>query len=402
MYQYKAYTLDKQIVEGTIDAPSEDLAEERLLEAGYRHILTLKKTTLPLSLERLLPGLYGVKKSDIIDFFSQLATLIDARVPFVQALWILAEQANRPALKVIINKLGQQVSSGISFSQALAQYPKLVSGHYCQVISVSEKSGDLTRGLRMVAGYMEKELNTTGNIRRMLSYPAFLGFMSLIVIMIIAIVAMPSLIKLFTALRVELPLVTRILIATANFFTDYKYYLLAGLVILVFIIMALKDIPGIKGLFDKLSLKLPVMGNIVIMRNICRFCRGSAMLIEAGLTLPQSFNAIIGIIDNGIIKQVLTEIRQEIIKGKGLSRQMGKSSLFPRLLVDVVSIGEKTGTLESSFSTMADYYEKRLDMKVRKLLGMIEPASIIIVGLIISFIGVAIIMPLYSIYQTVQ
>src|SRR4030042_5813143 len=170
MYQYKAYTLDKQIVEGTIDAPSDDLAEERLLEAGYRHILTLKKTTLPLSLERLLPGLYGVKKSDIIDFFSQLATLIDARVPFVQALWILADQANRPALKVIINKLGQQVSSGISFLQALAQYPKLVSGHYCQVISVSEKSGDLTRGLRMVAGYMEKELNTTGNIRRMLSY----------------------------------------------------------------------------------------------------------------------------------------------------------------------------------------------------------------------------------------
>ena len=137
------------------------------------------------------------------------------------------------------------------------------------------------------------------------------------------------------------------------------------------------------------------------MRNICRFCRSSAMLIEAGLTLPQALNAIIGTIDNSVIKNALREIRQEIIKGKGLSQPMQKAGLYPRLLVDVVAIGEKSGSLQSSFSTMADYYEKRLDQRVQKLLSIIEPASIVIVGLIISFIGIAIITPLYSIYQNV-
>ena len=163
--------------------------------------------------------------------------------------------------------------------------------------------------------------------------------------------------------------------------------------------MLLKRQAGVKKFMDAVSLKLPVIGKIVIMRNVCRFCRSSAMLIEAGLTLPQALNAIIGTIDSNIIRKTLTEIRQEIIKGKGLAQPMQRAGFFPRLLIDVVAIGEKTGTLQSSFSTMADYYEKRLDMRVQRLLGMIEPASIIIVGLIISFIGIAIITPLYSIYQ---
>jgi type IV pilus assembly protein PilC len=402
MYQYRVYTLDKQIVEGVIDAPNEGMAEERLFQAGYHHILTLKKTLPAFSIGRLFPRFSSVKKSDIIDFFNQLATLIDSRMPFVQALWLLAEQAPRAALREVIYKLGQEVSGGAAFSQALTQYPKLVSSHYCQVIQVSEKSGDLTRGLRLVAGYMEKETSTSGRVRRMLSYPAFLGFMAFIVIMIVATVAVPSLIKLFNSLGVNLPLATRVLIAAAGFITDYKYYIFAGIIALVIIGMLLKRYSGFKQLMDSVTLKLPIIGKIVIMRNICRFCRSSAMLIEAGLTLPQTLSAIIGIIDSGVIKRALMEIRQDVIKGKGLSQPMAKTGLFPRLLVDVISIGEKTGTLQSSFATMADYYEKRLDMRVQRLLAMVEPASIIFVGFIIALIGIAIITPLYSIYQNMH
>jgi type IV pilus assembly protein PilC len=320
-------------------------------------------------------------------------------MPFIQALWILAEQAPKAALRDVIYKLGQGVSGGAPFSLALAQYPKLISSHYCQVIKVSEKSGNLTRGLRLVAGYMETETSMSGHIKRMLTYPAFLGLMAMVSIMIVATVAVPSLKQLFNSLGVDLPLVTRILIASAGFITAYKFHILVGVISVVVICVLLKRQPGAKRFLDAAALKIPVIGKIVIMRNICRFCRTSAMLIEAGLTLPQALNTIIGTVDNDIIKQALKEIRQEIVKGKGLSQPMQKAGLFPRLLVDVVAIGEKTGSLQYSFSTMADYYEKRLDQRVQKLLSMIEPASIIIVGLIISFIGIAIITPLYSIYQ---
>lgn len=400
MYQYKAYTLDKQIIEGSIDASSEDLAEERLHQAGYDHILTLKKASPSLSLERLVPQLFTIQKVDVVDFFGQLATLIDARVPFVQALWILSEQSKRMALKTMINKIGKQVASGVPFSQALAHYPKLVSSQYCQVISVSEKSGDLPRGLRLVSGYMEKELSVAANVKRTLSYPAFLGFMSVIVIVMVAIVAMPSLVKLFESLQVNLPPLTRGFIAIANIIIDYKFHIIAGLIAFGFFVVWLWKVPAVKRFIDRASLKTPVIKSITITRNLCRFCRTSSMLVEAGLTLPQSLQAVIGIIDNTVIKQAVTAIRQDIIKGKSLSREMSQSVFFPRLLVDVVAIGEKTGTLQSSFTSMADYYEKQLDVKVKKLLGLVEPASILIVGLIIAFIGIAIMQPMYSIYQS--
>jgi type IV pilus assembly protein PilC len=402
MYQYKAYTNDKQVVEGIIDASSEDMAEERLLAAGYPQILTLKKTLPPFSFGRIFSRFQSVKKSDIIDFFNQLATLIDSRMPFIQSLELLAEQAPKAGLRDIINKLGQDVAGGTPFSEALSQYPRLMASHYCQVIKVSEKSGDLPRGLRMVAGYMEKETTITSHLRRMLSYPAFLGFMAVIVIIIIATVAVPSLVKLFTSLGVDLPLVTRMLIAAAGFITTYKFHILAGLIAIVVAVILLKKQPGVKRFIDSSTLKLPVIWGIVILRNICRFCRNSALLIEAGLTLPQALNTIIGTIDSDVIKQILAEIRQEIIKGKTLSQPMAQAGIFPRLLVDMVAIGEKSGTLQASFATMADYYEKRLDMRVQRLLGMIEPASIIIVGLVIAFIGIAIITPLYSIYRTMH
>ena len=401
MYQYKAYTLDKQIIEGTIDASSEGLAEQRLREAGYEHILALKKASSPLSFEKLFPQLHPVQKSDIVDFFSQLATLIDARVPFVQALLILSEQTNRVIFRNMMNHIGRQVASGVPFSRAISGYPKLISSQYCQVLSVSEQSGDLPRGLRLVSGYMEKELNIAGTVKRTLSYPAFLGFMSLIIIVLVAIVAMPSLVKMFEALQVDLPAITRVFIAVANVIINDKVQILLGMVAFVAFLMMLWKTPAVRALCDKLLLKIPVVKQVIVLRNLCRFCRTSSMLVEAGMTLPQCLNAVTGILDNAVIRRHLTDVRQEIIKGRLLSKELARSPFFPRLLTDVIAIGEKTGTIQASFTSMADYYEKRLDLKMKKLLGLVEPVSILIVGLIIAFIGIAIMQPMYSIYQNI-
>jgi type IV pilus assembly protein PilC len=402
MYQYIAYTKDRQIIEGVIDAATEDIAEERLLAAGYHQVLTLTQKAPLLSFKAVFAKFRSVQKTDVAEFFSQLATLIDSHMPFVQALNIMAEQAGKTAMRDMINTLGKDIASGIPFSQALERYPKLISNNYTQVIRVGEQSGDLIHGLRLVAGYMEKETATTNNVKRMLAYPAFLGIMGIVVLLIVATVAVPSLLKLFTSLGVELPTATRILVGVAKIITLYKFHIAAGIILVVVAVVLLKRHPAVKKFIDSISLKIPIIGSIVIMRNICRFCRSSALLIEAGLTLPQALNAIIGTIDSNVIRQILMEIRQETIKGKGLSQPMSRIKIFPRLMVDMVAVGEKTGTLQTSFATMADYYEKRLDQKVQKLMSMIEPASIIIVGLVIAFIGVAIITPMYSMYKNLH
>jgi type IV pilus assembly protein PilC len=402
MYQYQAYTPDKKIVEGTIDASSEDMAEACLHKAGYNRILTLKKTRPFLGLGQLRQWSSRVNKTDIIDLFQQLATLVDSRMPVTQALWLLAGQSPRATLKELVNRLGRELSGGASFSQALSWYPRLVPAHYREVIKVSERSGDLPLGLRLVAGYMEKELSLSKNLTRTLSYPAFLLAMASVVIAVIATVALPSLTRLFDSLGASLPLATRMLIAASGFISHDKFYLVGGLAWLAMLIVLYVKNPTGKRLLDSISLKLPVVGHIVILRNICRLCRNTAMLLEAGLTLPQTLNSVLGVIDNGIIKDSLNDIRQDLVKGKGLAQPMSGNRLYPRLLVDMVQIGEKTDTLQSSFTTMADFYEKKLDQRVQKLLAMVEPASIFIVGLIIALIGLAIVTPIYSIYQTLN
>jgi type IV pilus assembly protein PilC len=400
MYQYKAYTLDKKIVEGTIDASNEDLAEEYLFKAGYHHVLTLKKTRSSFNPERVFPWLHSVNKTDIIELFQQLATLVESRMPVVQALWLLGEQAPRTALKDVINKLGRELTGGASFSQTLSSYTKLVPPHYQEVIRVSEQTGNIPAGLRLVAGYMEKEMATSKYLTRTLSYPAFLATMATIVIAVIATVALPSLTNLFDSLGATLPLTTRILVAVSSFLTNYSLYLAAGLASLAMLIVWYVKSPSGKQLLDKMSLRLPVIGPVIILRNVCRFCRNTAMLLEAGLTVPQSINSVLGVIDNWVIKMALTDVRQDLIKGKSLSQPMSGNRLFPKLLVDMVHIGEKTDTLQSSFSTMADFYGKKLDQTIQRMLAMVEPISIFIVGFIIAFIGLAIITPIYSIYRT--
>jgi type IV pilus assembly protein PilC len=402
MYQYKAYTPDKKIVEGTIDASSEDVAEAYLRKAGYQHILTLQKTQSPFSLKRTVQSFNSVKKSDIVDLFQQLATLTESRMPVNQALWLLSEQSPSESLKDFINKLGRELSGGASFSQALSYYPELIMAHYREVIKVSEQTGNLPLGLRLVAGYMEKEMSTSKHLTRTLSYPAFLIIMATVVISVIATVALPSLTNLFSSLGATLPLPTKILMAISGFLSDYKFYLAAALAGLVIFFVWYPKSPSGKRLMSRISLKLPVIGQVVVLRNICRFCRNTAMLLEAGLTLPQSMNSVIGVIDNDVIKLALADVRQDLIKGKGLSQPMSAYRIFPKLLVDMVHIGEKTDTLQASFGTMADFYEKRLDQRVQRLLAMVEPISIIFVGLIISLIGLAIITPIYSIYQTLH
>jgi type IV pilus assembly protein PilC len=399
MYQYKAYTLDKKIIEGTIDASSDDVAEEYLRQAGYHHILTLKKARHSFNLDQAFPLLHRVNRTDIIELLQQLATLVESRMPVVQALWLLAEQAPQAAMKDVINKLGKELTGGASFSNALSAFPQFIPAHYCEVIRVSEQSGNIPRGLRLVAGYMEKETAMSKNLTRTLAYPAFLATMATIVIVIIATVALPSLSNLFNSFGATLPLATRLLMAISRFLTHYALYLAAGLAGLAIVVTwYIKSASG-KQFMDKISLKLPVIGPVVLLRNICRFCRNTAMLLEAGLTVPQSLNSVLGVIDNYVIKLALTDVRQDLIKGKGLSQPMARTVLFPRLLVDMVHIGEKTDTLQSSFATMADFYEKKLDQKIQRLLAMVEPISIFIVGLIIAFIGLAIITPIYSIYR---
>ena len=398
-YQFKAYTLDKRIVQGTIDAASEIMAEEALYRAGYNRVLSLKETRPGLSLERLIPTFFGVKAQDVIDLSRQLATLIESGVTILTALQLLEEQAFRAAFRKVIAGLIAELRGGSSLSQALSKYPQVFSYTYCQVVKASEQAGNLEVGLRQIAGYMEKQAATKKKIRSALAYPIMVLLMAIGVFALLITVALPPLVGLFTALGTELPWTTRLLIAISGFLINYKFYLLVGVSIVVVSIIGYLRLPAGKLTMDRLMLKLPLIGPINIQRNVGHFCRTASMLLKAGLLLPQTMNIVIQTVGNRIIRQVLREVREKLVQGQGLSQPMATIDLFPRLLVEMVSVGEKTGNLDSTLATLGDYYEQRVDQRVNSLISMIGPALTVGVGLVVAFIALSMITPLYSILE---
>lgn len=401
-YKYTAYTTDKRVVQGTIEVTSESLAEGALYRAGYQHIISLKEVPHGLSLESQIPTLFGVKTQEVIEFSGQLATLIESGITIHNSLQLLEGQTTKKSLKKTIYGLIEEIQGGNSLSQALSNYPLVFSNTYCQVIKASEQAGNLEIGLRQAAGYMEKQSVANQKIKRAMLYPAFVMLMAAGISILLITVALPPLVALFNSLGAELPLLTTLLINITSFFLDRIYYVIAGILIIIMLIISLLKLPSVKLLKDSIILKMPVIGNISIERSVQLFCQTASMLLKAGLRLPTIMEIAIQTNRNRVIRQALSNVRDRLVQGEGLSQPLGEIKMFPPLLVEMVIVGEKTGTMDNTLATLADFYEKKVDRRIDALISMIEPALTAVIGVVVIFIALSMITPLYSILKSMH
>ncbi len=395
-YQYRVYTVNKRIVEGTIDATSDKIAEEALYRAGYHRVLTLSEVRPRLSLERLMPTFFGVRAQDVIDFSRQLATLIESGIAVLTALQLLEGQTPRAALRKVIAGLVEELLEGRPISLALSKYPQIFPYTYCQVIRASEHAGNIEVGLRQVADYMAKRAATTKKMGRTIAYPAMVSLMAIGVFVLMVTVALPPMVKLFSSLGAELPPTTRLVIAMSGFLTRYKLHLLGGLFTLVALGVGYIRLPTGRLVMERLLLRLPVIGSLNVERNMCHFCQLTSMMLKAGLPLPQIMNIVIQTVSNRIVREELTGVQERLVQGQSFSQSMAANSLFPQLLVEMTVVGEKTGNLDSALATLAGFYEQRVDQRIDTLLSMIEPVLMLCIGLVVGFIAISMITPLYS------
>ncbi len=401
-YWYSAYTIDKRVVQGTIAATSERMAEDALYRAGYHRVLKLREVSSGLNLRRLLPSLFGVKNQDVIDFSYQLSALLEAGIPILTSLQLLEEQASTSALKKVITGLARELQEGNPLSQALAGYPQVFSSTFCQMIKASEASGNLEVALKRMAVYMETESAAKKRVGRALIYPAVVLLMAFGVFILLTTVVLPSLARIFTSLGVQLPWTTRFLLVAGNFSNDYKLYIIVALAALIILVFSYTRLPAGKLTLDRLILKIPIISNISIQRNMGRFCQITSMLLKAGLPMPQILNIASKTVGNMIIRQALSEVGSKLVQGQSLSQSMAKTPVFPHLLVEMAIVGETTGTLDTTLATMADNYERRVEQMTHSLISMIEPALIVVVGIVVAFMAVSMITPLYSILKTLH
>ena len=401
-YKYQAYTSEKKIVQGTIEVASESLAEGALYRAGYQRILSLQEISPGLSLEKLLPSLFGVKTQEVIDFSTQLSTLVESGISLVTSLELLGGQNAKKSLKKIIAGMVEEIQGGSSLSQALSHYPKTFTNTYCQMIKASEQAGHMEIGLKQSAIYLEKQAAVNQKIKHAMLYPGFVLLMAIGVSILLITVALPPLVGLFKSLGAELPWMTKLLIGVASFFLDRGLYVLGGVLILIMLIIVLMRLPSVKIARDQFMLKIPVIGTIITERSMQYFCQTTAMLLQAGLRLPTIMDIIIQTNRNRIIRQALSRVRDGLVQGEGLSQPMTENELFPPLLVEMVVVGEKSGAMDTTLVTLADFYEKKVSRRIDMLIAMIEPVLTVIVGLVVIFIALSMITPLYSILRSMH
>jgi type IV pilus assembly protein PilC len=396
-YRYQAYTFDRKIVEGTVEAPSENAAEDALYHAGYNHILSLKELPQRTTLKSQIPFLFGVKTPDLIDFARQLATLIESGIPLLTALRALEGNVSKTTLSDIISGLLEELQGGSSFSEAMARYPDTFPLYFVQVIKASEQTGNLETGLKQVADSLEKQVQAKKKMRHAMTYPSVIVVMAIGVIALLVTVVLPPLIGLFNSLDAELPITTKILLGFTGFFIDYKLIILVVVLVVVAATIIYLRLPSGRLAKDRFMLKAPMIGPITVQHSMFYFCQTTSMMLQAGLQLPQIMEIVNNTIGNQIVRDSFVTVREKLIQGQGLSHPMSQDSLFPDLMTKMIVVGETTGTIDSTLATLADYYEQRVDQKVNALIGMIEPTLTVLIGIMIAFLATSIVMPMYSI-----
>ena len=396
-FKYTAYTPQQKITSGVLEAADKDLAIRTLEHAGY-NFLSLKSFR-KYRIEDILPSLFSVKKTDIILFSRQLAMLLNKGIKFLAALELSKDQIHNRILKKRIRAVLDDVEGGSTFSDALAKHSDVFPVTYYSMIKVGEKAGKLEDVLREEAEHLEQEEVARKKIRSAFVYPGVIFLMGIGTVIILLTTVLPSMMDLFTQFGAELPFPTRITVSLAEFFDTYAIYVIGGILVITLSIIIFSRTNSGRYFLERFLLCLPVVGRIISLRNLEQFSRISSILLSAGLPVPEVIDIAQQGVQSETVRRELAKVPENLIQGQGLSGSMKNSNMFPSMLIQMVITGEETNTLESSFQALADHYAYEFNQSLGTFTSLLEPVLILIIGLIIGFIAISAMMPIYSIYD---
>jgi len=394
-YAYIAYTEDRRLVRGKISAANEQVASEALSKVGYRLVSLKPVVSFLPSLRKYLPA--RVKAQDMVLFSRQLALLTDSGVGIIQSLELLAEQTTNQRLRQVLNDVVVDLRGGSSLSAAFAKHPRVFSQLYSRMVAVGEQTGELSIILRSMADYAEREAAAMAKLKSALTYPAIVLVLAIVVVYILVKVALPPLMNIFQSFGTQLPLPTRIMLAVVNFANAYGLYLLLAVVVLAALTFLYTRTAAGRYQFDKLMLRLPIIGRLILLTELSRVCRTLSLLFRSGLPLPEITTLTRRVSGNRVVATALADVEQDMIKGEGLSTPMSKHPVFLPLMVAMTRVGEEVGNLDQTLMTVAQNYEVEAEDRMRTALGLIEPAMIILLGGMVGFFAVSLIMSLYGV-----
>jgi type IV pilus assembly protein PilC len=389
------------LVRGKLSATNEEAATSLLNYGGYQ-VVSLKLVTPFFNAEKLLARFSRIKPREIIMFSRQLALLLESGTDIVTSLELLQSQVTNRTLKRMLGEVASDIRGGSSLSAALSKHPRAFPELYHRTIAAGEQAGNLEIVLRQMADYVERGALTEKKIKNALMYPLILAIVAVGVVAVIVTFVLPTFTSLYAAFGAKLPAPTRILIGASDWLVNYGLYLLLGVVAVAVVGYIYIRTPAGKYQWDKLMLSLPVVGRINQLSELSRCCRTVALLFRVGLPLPEVMNLAVHGANNKVVAKDLSEVQQELIRGEGLSKPMSRRKTFLPLMVQMVGVGEETGNLDNTLATVAQSYEIEADDRTSSAVGLLQPAMVVIIAVVVGFIAVSLVSAMYSIYGQVS
>jgi type IV pilus assembly protein PilC len=338
-----------------------------------------------------------ITSKDIALFTRQLSTMLKAGVPLLQAFDISARSHSNPALQRLLGDIKSDVETGSSMSVAFRKYPKYFDGLYCNLVYAGEQAGILDTVLDRIASYQEKMLAIQGKIKSALFYPAIVLTVAFIITAGIMLFVIPAFKDLYGKSGADLPALTMLVMGISDAFVNYWYLIFGGIGLTVFLVLrAWKQSPAFRNKMDVIILKVPVFGPLIEKATVSRWARTFSSMFSAGVPMVEALDSVAGAAGNNVFMEATMKIKTEVSTGSSLAVCLQSSGVFPNMLIQMVSIGEESGALDSMLSKVADYYEREVDDAVAGISSLMEPFIMVILGTLIGGIVIAMYLPIFK------
>lgn len=399
-FVYSAKDSNKRMVQGTLIAESEVDAIEKLGQmACFPISLRIEEEALPSPPPTSLRYRFftRVRRRDVCFLMRQLSDLLEAGLTLLRALQIIRDQSENSRLREIVADLGGHIRGGKSFSEALAHHPKIFPSLFVSMVRSGEVGGLLPRVLARLADFGEQEEELYAKVRSALAYPGLILFVGIGTIIVLLTFVIPKLVSLFEEVGQALPLPTRILIEVSQGFARYWWLLLATALLGIFLIRRVAHSQEGRWAMDRIKLHLPIWGPLIQKVETARLARSLGMLLGHGVAILQAVEVVTQTMGNEVLRRGVDQIRGELEGGVSLSQAMRDTQVFDPFVINMAAVGEESGTLDRSLLKIAEAYERQADRVMKLIASLIEPVMILGMGLIVGFIVISMLLPIFQI-----
>jgi type IV pilus assembly protein PilC len=397
MYEYTARNSTGQIQKGQLEAQSTDEVNAHLRK---NRMMLVSVRQAPKTISFGGPG--RIKTRDIVIFTRQFATMINAGLPLVQSLTILAQQTENKALKDVTRAVVYDVESGNTLADAFAKHPKAFTDLYVNMVAAGEAGGILDTILLRLATFLEKNDALVRKVKGAMVYPGVIMAVAGIAIAVLLVFVIPTFSEMFASAGMELPLPTRVVIALSDFLIGFWWAILAVIGVTVFMIRRYYATSGGRKQIDTMMLHAPVLGDLIRKSAVSRFTRTLGTLISSGVSILDGLEITAKTSGNRVVHDAVMESRQSIAGGETIAAPLERSKVFPPMVISMIAVGEQTGGLDEMLSKIADFYDEEVDVAVSALLSLMEPIMIVVLGVIVGGMVIAMYLPIFDMMNAVQ